>query len=510
MDLRYRSNIAMFIFYIKTYLNDITKQTHGEKVLLFHSSIRLVEDTLLQKVTSRQIRTLCIGEAGSGKTTLAKRLSYLWAQNWPCYKDIKALLFITPAEEDRDFEKTIRNAIPGKKASKDSVMGLLEEEPESVLLIIEAFEDFRNETVIREICQKIKDRCVNVLMTVRENHARLKQEFLSHFNLHIRVNGFTPNDGKHYAENFLKELKCTFPVQSFIDAVQEKPRIETNPLNLMLACQLYSEGELKPTDLDTLTEVSLFSMRASRMVERECEKRQICEELATGEVQKIQKIALYCMFRNTFRCTKSDFQALQIEIDSPGMVLLQMEKVFTAKDGNQVYYSWPHSRLFEFDAAMALAGIENFEYSQWLYWIANNPEFNSVAELLVAILGNGTRFDEVKTLTTASLLLQTKAHCSANIDTAIDCTHPCGWISEVKKKITLTEDNLPNTISQLQHIAVDQPDLSFINKCMGSVFQENTGLFKHLQLCYELGLKEDIHKGYIDALHNLCLPAIDR
>ena len=121
---------------------------------------------------------------------MAKRLSYLWAKNWPCYKDVKALLFITPSEEDIDFEKTIRNAIPGKKASKDSVMGLLEEEPESVLLIIEAFEDFRNETVIREICQKIKDRCVNVLMTVRENHARLTQKFLSHFNLHIRVKWF--------------------------------------------------------------------------------------------------------------------------------------------------------------------------------------------------------------------------------------------------------------------------------------------------------------------------------
>ena len=456
-------------------------------------------------------QVICIGNAGAGKTTLAKRLAWLWA-NDKCsnsfWTKIKAIIFATSKEEDKDLEKTLRNSVKGSKAHKNAILNLMTEEPESVLVVIEAFDEFKETTVIKQTEQMIKDQAVNILLTMRKDHPRTTAAFVSLFNKHIEVNGFTPEDGALNTEKLLKALNCKTGIQEFLIAIAGKPEFETNPLNLMLACQLYAEGDLKTTDIDTLTEINLYSMRESRMVEREC-VRHDRGNVQAEEVIKVQRLAFYTLLKNISKVRKSDLDNLHIDQDSPCLILMNKHEQFTAKHGHEEWWEWPHSRLREFDAAMALTTITTSADRNWFYWIASKPELNPVAELAVAELCNTGRYQEVKVLTSATLGLQRKVKCKATSENQI---HSCHWIVETIDMISKTcnIDTYLTYEDAKERTVIEMPDIKAITQCCGSSFLDNVSLFQHIRKCWQLGLQNKDYKEHVSNLQHLLLPAKDR
>ena len=474
-------------------------------------STPLTEEQLLKKITQNQTQVLCVGEAGSGKSSLSKRLAYLWAKDRPLFTNITAVVLITPEEEGENFEKTIRNAVPGSDANKDSVVSLFKKEPEALLFIVDAIEDFRKVDVIKTIRLMIKHKSCHLLVNLRKNSSKFQNDFYSLFEIRIDLMGFTPNEAGAYVNKCMKELGCEREESTLLEAIRNKPNIETNPLNLMLACCLYSEGHLKADDLETLTDVKLFGMRESKMVERECEQKDIDDEQEIDEVRKLQKLALYLKYNNETQCKISDLRALQIYSNSPVMVLLQKHEGFNTGTGYEKYWTWPHVRLMEYDAARALADIPNFKDSLWLLGVANTSELNSVAQLLVAILGSEKRYDEVMTLTTATLLLQKKVECKSSSHMRRNCC--CDRIINVKGKLTATlslEQFVGSNKNYTKDVGIITNDTASIKECCGKLLQGNVVLFQHLQHCWKLGLDRDLHQDYIRSNYAISLPAVDR
>ena len=456
------------------------------------------------------MQALCLGEAGCGKTTLAKQLFYIWSNNRSQYPKTKVTIFVTPYEEGENLEETVRNALPAKTEDKECIINLWKDEPGSVLLIFEAFDDFQNHAVIKETQQLIKDHCVNVFLTMRKDHPKLTTHFLSLFSHKIEINGFSQKDGASYADKFLKEMECSHDVQHFLDAIKGKPKFETNPLNLTLACQLYSEGELKSSEIETLQEVNLYTMRENRMVERECHESSY--DNISEDISKLHKLALYKCIKGSMECTKSDLLKFNIELKSPVMVLLYKRNKYTAKNGHETFWLWPHSRLCEFDAAACITNM-NLENCPLLYWIAERPSFNPITQLAIGILCRDNKYEEVKFMTIATALLQSKAQCSANQQVSNKSLHPCDWMRDVKKMMELLvnpETCLFDNHTNHQRERMQHPDYVSISKCCGSPFHENISLFKHVQHCWEVGLQDSDHGDFINSINNLFLPGMDR
>ena len=486
------------------------------QIIVICSRIVVSEDLLLNNDDGETVQALCVGEAGCGKTTLAKRLTWLWAngqQSSPFWAKLKMVIFVASENEDEDFQKTLRNSIPGKQAYKDSALDLLKDEPEAVLVVVEAFEEFQNPCVIRETQQKIRDGATNVFLTVRKDHPCITAKFEFLFNHHYQIGGFVPKEAAHFIQRFLGDIECQYNVQEFLQAIDGKPQFETNPLNLTLACQLYAEGELKSSDMDTLTEVKLYAMRESRIVERECEKQHVSNDDVPSEIQKVQNLALYCLLKRNHRCTKTDLKHFKINQDSFILILLKKDKTSSAAHGKQEHWIWPHSRLLEFDAITALSKMYELQNSLWLYWIANRPDLNEAAQLLAAILGTSGSFEAVKHLTVSSIILQSKAKCMMSTDQQAMVSHACHIVTTLKDIIesTMTAETCFTDGEHMpQKSHNDIPDLGTLIKCCGSPYNNNISLFLHVQECWHLGLKEAVDDGFVSSSNALLLPGVDR
>ena len=492
---------------------------------LFFLLNRITESEFTDFVVKQQV--LCTGDAGAGKTTLSERLASLWAGgklSTPFWDSLKTIIFVTATDEEDNLTQTMRNAIPGKKAYKDLMMDLYTDEPESVLVIIEALDQFQNPAVIKAVIQMLKDKATNVLLTIRKGSPLTTSDFLSLFNHQFEVAGFRPEEQDTYTRKFLKQMQLyngvngsdrikesldndnKIDIDQFLKAIKNKHKISSNPLNLSLACLLYSEGELDISDLDELTEVSLYRMREDRMVEREGSGKSRKKEL-----KKLHSLALYLLMMNKTTCSDEELACFKIEPQSPVLVLLDRQTYWTARHGQLESWSWPHSRLFEFDAAMGLAGMKDFKDTHWLYWIASKPELNHVAKLVAAVLSHDTNYEDLIVLTSATIILQSKAKCLASSESLQSERHPCAWTTCA---MTLVDSMNPESCFShgevvLKHGAIELPDLSLLCECRGSLFNGNVSLFKHVQECWRLGCLHVNNAEYIGHSQAVLLPASD-
>ena len=485
----------------------------------------------MEQDTESQHQVLCVGEAGAGKTTVSKRLVSLWARgelSTPFWDHIKTVIFVTATDEEDNLKQTMRNAIPGKKAYKDLIMDLFNDEPESVLVIVEGFNEFQNVKVIKEITQLLRDQATHVFLTVRNGSALLTSNFRKLFSQSVEIKGFTDVQSETYTRKLLKELqhsgdptevspngKSIDTADDFLKAVKNKPKVWNSPLNLSLACLLYIEGELKPSEMAELTEVSLYAMRENRMIERELFEHDLADiqSIAKSELSKIHNLAVYLLVTNNTKCTEDDLRLFKIELSSPVLVLLDKEERFSAKHGHSIRWTWPHSRLHEFDAATCLTGMEYLTDSHWLYWIASRPSLNPVTKLVAAILGNDERYEDVKALTTVTILLQTTTKCSVTSESEQTEKHQCAWLDNWNQ-ISHSDVTLDSCFSDgelvIQQCALDLPDLSLLCECRGSLFNGNVSLFKHIQECWKVGNLYKNENKYILSSENILLPALDR
>ena len=494
---------------------------------LFFLLNRITESDIMETDVDGQLHVLCTGEAGAGKTTLSKRLASLWARgelSTSFWDSLKTIIFVSSTDEGDDLTQTMRNAIPGKKAYKDLMMDLYTDEPESVLVIIEALDQFQNPAVIKAVIQMLKDKATNIFLTIRKGSPLTSTDFRSFFNHQIEVDGFRPGEQHNYTRKFLKQIEQynsvngsertkgsldndkNSNIDQFLKAIKNKPKISSNPLNLSLACLLHSEGELEISALDELTEVSLYRMREDRMVDRECPGKS-----RKKEVEKLHSLALYLLLTNKTACSEDELTCFNIQPQSPVLVLLNKQTRLTARHGHLESWSWPHIRLFEFDAAMGLAGMKDFKDTQWLYWLASKPELNHVAKLVAAVLSHDTNYEDLIVLTSATVILQSKAKCLASSDPLQSEKHPCAWTTCA---MTLIDTMNPETCFShgeivLKYGTIELPDLSLLCECRGSLFNGNVSLFKHVQECWRLGCLHLNNAKHIRHSQSVLLPACD-
>ena len=490
---------------------------------------RISEDDIIKLDDRDQTHVLCTGEAGAGKSTLSKRMVSLWARGKmtsPFWNKIKTVIYLTPTDEEDNLTQTMRNAIPGKKAYKDLIMDLFNDEPESVLVIVEGFNEFQNARVIKEIMRLLNDQATNVFLTARRDSERLTSSFRGLFYQSVEVNGFSDTNSNIHAQKLLEQLKPakktpesyhntgSEQIPDFLKAIKDKPKVWKSPLNLSLACLLYREGYLNPSDIAQLTEVSLYDMRENRMVEREFKEDESGVRLIVEtELNKIHKLAVYLLVKNRAMCTLDDLRFFKIDVHSPVLVLLDKKENFTIRNGLSTSWTWPHSQLREFDAARGATSIKDFKDSQWMYWMASRTSFNPIVKFVSVILGDDQRHSDLKALTTVTILLQNTTECSKSCDSLQTENRQCAWLDDYREKGDHEKDfhlSFSEGEFVIQDRALELPDISLLCECRGSLFNENITLFKHVQECWKLGKLNEKEMDYVVYLEDILLPALDR
>ena len=458
---------------------------------------------VLGKTTDEVVKALCTGEAGIGKTTLAKRLAWLWASKKTSsrfWSRIKAVIFVRSRDNANSLKELIRNSIPGEQHEKDAIMDLLENEPESVLVIVDEFDECRDSRVITEIKQMIKDKVTNVFITMRKNDQQLTKEFTCLFNEQYEINGFDLESSTSYVKQLFKEQLPPYDAKEFLQTISGKPKFETNPSHLLLAYELYMSS-----DIQTLTAMKLYFELERKIVSQDLRNKSLYQ--ISEETNKIQNLALYCLLRGNSQCSLLDLHTYKIDLASPAMVLLDK------CSGEEELWTWQDPHHFQYDVAVALARIASFRNSLWLCWIASRPDLNSLRELLSNVLGSTGKYADVKSLTTATIILQSRARCSAPAEQAANSDHPCHWIDRIKEMIT-RQINIETCFSDGEYtphkVHIEIPSLESLTKCCGSLYTDNVSLFKHVQECWKLGLSTNPDTRFVAKCHEILLPAFDR
>ncbi|GFR91288.1 E3 ubiquitin-protein ligase DZIP3 [Elysia marginata] len=118
---------------------------------------------------SRGPRVLIEGSAGSGKTTLASMLSYMWATAPHTFENrYKYLLYLDAhAVSGTLADEIYSQLLPSSKVSKAEVWTLFEENPRDVLLLVDGFEGSQGGTQLTKVIQGSSLRACAVVALVR-------------------------------------------------------------------------------------------------------------------------------------------------------------------------------------------------------------------------------------------------------------------------------------------------------------------------------------------------------
>ena len=402
------------------------------------------------------------GKAGSGKTTLLKHCAIRWAQskqpttaetvdadtceNFPlCLKDL--VVYVNKSHEGNNLNETIMNAIKGSMDEKKEAVQLLSEHPEQLFLLVDALDEFRNESVIKEVFDLASDGRTHILVSCREGHPYLKDQ-MQNFCRHVKVSGFELTDAHSFIQKFMKVLLaddaviCQEKADKICSHINETKvrNLYISPINCAFICLSYCEGLVTDKELNTLTMNGLFEKQQLMILSRECQKHASSPEQrkqliksAESSVEGIYKLALHSLILQEQNAPYSKNQLHEFGIDptSPALVLL-VKDVIVSLEGEEEVFSWPHEMIKEFHAAKAVRGTEI------IYYIASKPELNVVTKFLVSMLIE-TDIESAKDLLIAMALLQSDEPTCALSKCKKLFRHCCSKIVKLKHNIKILE-----------------------------------------------------------------------
>ncbi len=217
--------------------------------LFTKTGARLVDDV----VSSETV--LAKGDAGMGKTTLAKRIAFDWSKGKFNNFSLVFFLQLKFARPGDSLEKVIAQqnkwlqhmVVDGLSAGEDVISALLETFGEKCLLILDGLDecvDGSNADVM-ELIQGNKLSNCNVLLTSRPHV--IKDVLSCHFDTMAQVEGFSQKQAKKFASKLLDDPSKVKAVLAFNrSSAREHQPLHKCPILLSFLCILVNEE----TDLD--------------------------------------------------------------------------------------------------------------------------------------------------------------------------------------------------------------------------------------------------------------------
>ena len=373
---------------------------HASKLSIqhFHSSYRegvVKANEVFHQPHSKGVgsRILVEGHAGSGKSTICRKLALDWAQeeshgqNCPstcvhCF-ELLILLHASNFMEKESIEAVIEEHLLPKDSqiTTEDLSNLLR--TKRTLILVDAYDEACSKnTLLDQLIAKDFLRGSTVMVSSRFGHT---QALLSHFNTVYSVEGFDYDQKLQHVTKFAaNENKDVEDFDPLIEQLEDNLEdISSNPLHLTLLLLLYSEeGEVL---LNTRTELYaaihhfILAKASARM------------HIEQAQLERTHMQPLYKVAFETFKENKSVFELKE----AAGMVKAEdiVQLGYVTQEFNisrfkkEQRFAYPHRSIQEFLSAKHLL-MSSTDRHTWLQALKQNyGHWRSVGLFLLALMG---------------------------------------------------------------------------------------------------------------------------
>lgn len=241
--------------------------------------------------------TFVEGPAGIGKSTLCRRLAYLWAtNNHYIHGRHFHLVFILEA---RSLIGDLKHSIAEQLFSEDfgldqnSIYSCIKEHEESSLIILDGVDELTKEgkAMVLKLLKGTLLRHIHILLTGRPESAR---EFIKYANIHFALKGFTHENVESYICKYFEhetfQWGCRDKLLNRVRSDFQLQQLVVNPFTTLLLCLLVQDkdGEIPSNFNDILEQVIMSTCEhyVSKMQD-ECNVTEDELFLAAGELAYI-------------------------------------------------------------------------------------------------------------------------------------------------------------------------------------------------------------------------------
>ena len=255
--------------------------------------------------------------------------------------------------------EAIRSALWCRKEDKDVLMNHIET-GEGVIVLIDAIDELRDETIINELRAYVDSQMggsQKLLISSRTDLCRIDPE---KFDRVLVLQGFTLPQAMNYVKGYFPSGPThsqPHPTLTYINNHQQDLEpILTNPLQIHILCELTSRGilELRPDEhLDIL---KLFQPLEKHLVRRELEKRHRDgsakgrDVVTDKDAEQFYRLCLYGILTGLREFSESHLQDFHINnVYLCSFLTQHVEMGLDATTEN--FYRFQHEMLYEYFAA---------------------------------------------------------------------------------------------------------------------------------------------------------------
>ena len=192
------------------------------------------------------------GEPGMGKTTVGKKIGWDWARGILKTFQLVFFVFLKFVRPGYSIENTIIQQTPvltGLGITASKLLTFFEKYGNKCLLILDGFDECAlgpNQDVVEIVRGEKLFKC-NILLTSRPHSTR---EITEHFQVVVKVTGFTKDEARKFAFKILKDEKLVDDVLSFTPPtlIEEEKKLYECPILLSFLCLLVRENEIGLSD----------------------------------------------------------------------------------------------------------------------------------------------------------------------------------------------------------------------------------------------------------------------
>ncbi|XP_072033489.1 protein NLRC5-like isoform X2 [Amphiura filiformis] len=252
-------------------------------------------------------RVLVMGDAGSGKSTMAANIAYKWAslQDDPPRSPLskfKLVFLISMHEIPKDSNDSLVDLIfqlilpEDSEVSKEGLKSYITSHAKDVLLLIDGMDEDSSGILkarsneITKILHNKKLRSCCVILTTRQHKISDLGEHLRHYT-QVKLNGFSLENIMMYIKMFFRE--DTDKYDTLIQKLKQEPHIlalAAIPALLLMICLLWEDQCSLPH-----TKTQLYKNTLNHMWKRYKSKESPVDEESYGEEMTGEMQSLLCM-----------------------------------------------------------------------------------------------------------------------------------------------------------------------------------------------------------------------
>ena len=340
------------------------------------------------------VMTIVEGSPGIGKTTFCLKLAYDWAHgNIPSECSFPKFEFVFLLK-CRDIDGDIMEAISEQLLPRDmenSVEKLLHlmkdirNQERLMLIILDGLDELPEKSrhhVDELLHRRILAFCYVLVTTRQERGIEVRRKSDAAFDIHLEIKGYTKDDSNAYVRRHFETIGQSPTGERLIEEMQQNTflhALRNNPLNLLLLCVVYEDGE---GNLPT-SRTKLFQVILQCLLRRYCAKNNLAVPEDNNILQKRFEEDVLALGELAWACLLSDRQSFQEgelverEVKNENLVarkigLLYMEESLK-RISPQHEYVFLHKTFQEYLAAAFIAykllreELNVFEYTTFNY-----------------------------------------------------------------------------------------------------------------------------------------------